>query len=100
MGVSDEMLLTSIINYLGCGVIEKVDTRPNEVKLVVYKFNDICEKIIYFFTKYPLQGVKYLNFADFCKIANLMISKSHLTKEGIEEIRLIKSQMNSSRIYK
>jgi hypothetical protein len=44
--------------------------------------------------------VKLLNFFDFCEIANLMLAKAHLTKEGIEKISLIKSQMNTGRSYK
>lgn len=96
----DEMLFKSILNYLGYGVIEKVKTRPDAVVLVVYKFSDICDKLIPFFQEYPLQSVKLLNFRDFCEIANLMINKVHLSKQGIERISLIKSQMNTGRFYK
>lgn len=96
----DEILFNMILKYLGCGIIEKVITRPNEVKYVIYKFGDICNNLIPLFLKYPLQGVKSLNFSDFCKVANLIINKVHLTKEGIEEIKLIKSQMNTGRSNK
>jgi hypothetical protein len=34
---------------------------------------------------------------DFCKIANIMLNKSHLTTEGLEEIRQIKFGMNTGR---
>ena len=47
--IIDELLLTRLIDYLGCGNIEKVTTRPNEITLVVYKFSDINNKIIPFF---------------------------------------------------
>ena len=30
--------------------------------------------------KYPILGVKALDFADFCKVAELMQEKKHLTK--------------------
>jgi hypothetical protein len=96
----DEKLFNMILKYLGCGVIEKVITRPDEVKYVVYKFGNICNILIPLFQKYPLQGVKSLNFYDFCKVANLMINKVHLTKKGIKEINLIKSQMNTGRFDK
>ena len=127
-GGRDEILFNMILKYLGCGVIEKATTRPNEVKYVIYKFGDICNNLIPLFQKYPLQGVKSLNFSDFCKVANLMINKVHLTKEGLpqiflhlyineenrrrggphapcggsglEEINLIKSQMNTGRFKK
>jgi hypothetical protein len=41
-----------------------VDFRP-----VVRKTSDIFDKIIPFFNKYPLQGVKVDDYADFCKVA-------------------------------
>lgn len=95
----DEILFKRILNYLGYGVIEKVKTRPDSVAFVVYKYSDICEKLIPFFQEYPLQSVKSLNFRDFCEIASLMANKVHLTKQGIEKISRIKFQMNTGRSY-
>jgi hypothetical protein len=40
-----------------------------------------------------------LDFNDFCKIADLMQNKSHLTPDGLEQIRQIKSGMNRGRVY-
>lgn len=97
--VRDELLLNKFIHYLGCGNIEKVTTRPNGITFVVYKFSDIIEKIIPFFSNYPLQGIKSLNIKDFCEIANIMKIKGHLTPEGIKKIKSLKSGMNLGRIY-
>ena len=36
---------------------------------------------------------------DFCKIVDIMRNKRHLTSEGLEEIRKIKSGMNTGRDY-
>ena len=55
------------------------------------RFPDISSKIIPLFQEYPLQGVKANDFADFCKVAELMRSEAHLTKDGLEEIKQIKS---------
>ena len=44
----------------------------------VTKFDDIVNKIIPFFKKYLILGVKALDFADFCKAAELMKNKAHL----------------------
>jgi len=79
-----EKLLIKIIDFLGCGKIEKVSTRLNSAVFVVYKFNNHCEKIIPFFQNYPLQGIKSIDFIDFCKIAYLMKNKIYLTSKGIE----------------
>lgn len=96
--VRDERLLTKIVDYLQCGSTEKVSTRPGSVRFVVYNFTSIKDKIIPFFCKYPLQGVKSFDYNDFCKIANIMITKEHLTLEGVKKIKSLKSGMNSSRI--
>ena len=50
---------------------------------VVNKFSDIKEKIIPFFFKFPIQGVKSKDFIAFCKIAKLMENKAYLTTEGL-----------------
>jgi hypothetical protein len=95
----DKLLLSKISEYLGCGYIPKGLTRPDGAEFVVYKFSDISEKIIPFFQNYLLQGVKLSDFNDFCKIADLMKNKSHLTPEGLEQIHQIKSGMNRGRVY-
>lgn len=64
---------------------------------MVSRYSDISEKIIPLFNKYPIAGVKLLDFADFCKVAELMKAGQHLTKEGLAEIKLIKAGMNSGR---
>jgi hypothetical protein len=46
------------------------------------------------FKEAPILGIKQLDFNDFCKIANLMEEKKHLTQEGLALILKIKSQMN------
>lgn len=92
----DLVLLDNISKYLGCG---KLYFSRNEVNLIVSTFSDINLKIISLFNKYPLLGTKKEDYLDFCKVAELMKSKDHLTKEGIENIKIIKSNMNSKRIH-
>jgi len=64
----------------------------------VSRFKDVNEKIISLFIKYPIQGKKLLDFQDFYNVANLMNKNTHLTKLGVNKIRLIKQGMNSNRI--
>ena len=42
-------------------------------------------------------GVKASDYADFKKVAILLTEKDHLTEKGINEIKLIKSNMNFQR---
>jgi hypothetical protein len=55
--------------------------------------------IIPFFNKYPIQGVKSMDYADFCKIAAppLMKDQAHFTASGLDQIRVIKSGKNKGR---
>jgi len=92
----DRLLFNSLLQYLGCGRLEET---PIIVRLVISKFEDIQQKVLPFFAKYPLLGVKRLDYADFCKVAELMKNKVHLTPEGIDKINSIKVKMNTGRDY-
>jgi hypothetical protein len=91
----DEELINSFINYLGCGRM-KLDRRFPAIYFVVSRFADVTGKIIPFFKKYPLQSVKSFDYENFCKVAEIMKVKGHLTAEGLEQTRKIKSVMNKS----
>ena len=95
--VRDEQLMNSLIKFFDCGKIDKAKIRPNVVNFIVTKFKDITQKIIPFFKKHSILGVKELDFADFCKVAELMKDKMHLTNEGLDKIRQIKAGMNTKR---
>ena len=97
--IKDEQLLKSFIIYLYCGRLEKVKSRPNIVEFIVTKLDDISQKIIPFLKKHPILGVKALDFADWCKVAEMMKEKKHLTKEGLEQIWKIKARMNTGRKF-
>jgi hypothetical protein len=40
-----------------------------------------------------------LDYEDFCKVAELMKNKAHLTQEGLNQILKIKDGMNKGRVY-
>ena len=90
----DEKLLKLLIEYFDCGNIFK---NRDAFDFRVTKFKDIWEKIIPFFKKYPIVGVKAIDFVYWCKAAELMKNKMHLTAEGLEEICKIKAGMNRNR---
>jgi hypothetical protein len=92
----DVKLMKSLTIYLDCGFLQLIE-KENKCKFVISKFLDNFEKIIPFFNKYPILGVKSKDFQDFYKIAYLMKEKKHLTSEGLERIRKIKAGMNKGR---
>jgi len=67
------------------------------MRFVIYKFSNIYDKIIPLFKEYSIQGIKLLDFQDFCQAAELIKKKSHLTSNGLEQVRTIKARMNLAR---
>ena len=76
--VRDEELLRSLVTYLRCGSYTQAYRDVGD--LICTKFSDIINQIIPFFIKYPILGVKYLDFADFCQVADFIKAKKHLTE--------------------
>lgn len=107
--IRDKELLIGMANYF----LEQLRLRPNNnlhkyiydseerqtCLLQIKNYSDIVNKIIPFFYKYPLLGIKNLDFADFKKVAELMKNKEHLTYEGITKIIKIVERMNLDRSY-
>ena len=69
----------------------------NSFVFKITKLVDITKKIIPLFEQNPIQGVKQLDFLDFCMVAKIMSEGKHLTTEGLESIITIKNKMNTKR---
>jgi hypothetical protein len=69
----------------------------NTVSLAITKISELIEVIIPFFEKYPIQGLKSLDFSDFKKVAIMISAKEHLNIEGLNRILEIKLNMNKHR---
>jgi hypothetical protein len=86
--------MRSLIEFLDC---RNVHFSKEAVNFLVEKFSDLETKIIPFFVKYPILGVKAQDLKYFCRAAELMKEKKHLTQEGLDQIRKIKDGMNTGR---
>ena len=65
----------------------------------MYSYKDILHVIIPFFQRHPLQSISKLeSFKLFCEIAKIVQMGKHLSKDGIERIKLLKSKMNKKTI--
>jgi hypothetical protein len=71
----------------------------NTVSLAITKNSELIEVIIPFFDKYPVQGLKSFDFADFKKVAMMIVAKEHLTIKGLNRILEIKLNMNKHRDF-
>ena len=87
-----------LITYFDCGKYYEVKGK-NKGEFGIHKFLDIVQKVIPLFQKYPIEGVKGEDFADFCRVAELMKSEKQKTKEGFEEIKRLKDGMNRGRSF-
>jgi hypothetical protein len=56
------------MEYLNCG---KAYKNNNVSNYRVTKFADLSQKIIPFFKKYPLVGIKSKDFEDFCIVVEI-----------------------------
>lgn len=92
----DKQLIVSLKNYFGCGRYRE-RTGGLAGDFIVSKLSDLNQKIIPFFSKYPIIGVKAKDFQLFTKVVFLMQSKAHLTKQGLEQIQIIKAGLNRKR---
>jgi hypothetical protein len=86
-----------LVNFFGCG---QTYSYKDYIEFRCQSFKDNFEKILPFFDKYPILGVKAQDFKDWAKIAEMIQTKVHLTKEGFDKIRTIKVGMNKGRYLK
>jgi hypothetical protein len=90
-----EELLELIALYLDAGIVNIHS--ENAFVFKITKLVDLTTKIIPFFEQYSIQGwlrPKQLDFLDFCEVAKIMSEGKHLTNEGLDLIRTIKSKMS------
>lgn len=95
----DFILMQKIAEYFGSGKIYKYAGK-SALSLSLVDFKDITDVLIPFLNKNPLIGVKLYDYLDWCKIHSLMVNRIHLTVQGIDSIKKIKSGMNTGRNIK
>ena len=92
--IRDLELMQKIKESWGLGIIS---LGSSFVRLTVTKKSDL-DTIINLFSNYALLGSKRLDFEDFSNIQEMINKDLHKTEIGLDEIRMIKSKMNSKRI--
>ena len=91
----DIQLMENLANYFACGKCE--ESKDGMIYYRVTDFSDNYDKVIPFFSKYELVGVKSQDFKDWCKVADIIKVKAHLGSEGLDKIIKLKADMNRSR---
>ena len=93
--IRDELLMKRLANFFGCG---QSYSYKEHVQFICQSFKDNYENILPFFHKYLILGVKSQDFEDWCKVAEMIKTKAHLTNEGYDQIRQIRAGMNKGRL--
>src|SRR5207244_6139390 len=83
--IRDKEVIQALASYfISLNGSESLTVKPysifftnNSVSLYIRRFSDIINIIIPFFDKYPIIGVKFLNFAYFNKLHKLFKKKDH-----------------------
>jgi LAGLIDADG endonuclease len=92
-------ILYEIKKYFGCGRINIDNSKTATMKFVITNNSDLMYKVIPHFDKYPLKTSKFLNYLNFKSAVILMNEKKHYDLKGINNLRVIKSNMNTFRSY-
>jgi hypothetical protein len=93
-------VLTEIAEFLNCNLkTRKQTSTSNEYFNITASSHISLSIIITYFRSFSLYTSKYLDYKDWDKAATLILSNSHYTEEGINEIDILKNNMNLKRTY-
>jgi hypothetical protein len=92
----DVALLTAISKEFNCGYCY-LRKQENIIDFKVTKFFDINHVIIPFFTKYPIMGIKSLDFKDWCSVSEMVKKREHKLVKNLPKIIEIQKGMNRGR---
>lgn len=92
-------VLRIFLETFGCGTI-RPDRSDKTFKYETRNLNDLIEKVIPFFRRFPLKSSKNGDFELFSQVCQMMNKGEHRTKSGLKKIIQLATQMNSSGIRK
>ena len=88
-------VLHAIKAYFGCGSI-RPDRSDKTLKWETRRLEDILERVVPHFERYPLLSGKRYDFDRFASICQLMAAGAHLRHDGLVEIVELAQGMNPS----
>ena len=94
----DIQILYALKAFFGCGVV-----RRNHGDRMAYRVRSkehLLRKILPFFMAHPLKTKKNIDFLKFRDVLLLMETDGHLTREGLDAIRAIASEMHTRKVDK
>ena len=88
-------VLHAIQSYFGCGSI-RPDRSDKTLKWETRRLEDILDRVVPHFERFPLLSGKRYDFERFASICRLMAGGAHLRRDGLGEIVELASGMNPS----
>jgi hypothetical protein len=88
-------VLQAISAYFGCGSI-RPDRSDKTLKWETRRLEDLLERVIPHFERYPLLSSKRYDVERFASICRSMAQGAHLRRDGLIEIVELVSEMNPS----
>src|SRR6266849_6124396 len=88
-------VLHALQAYFGCGGI-RPDRSDKTLKWETRRLEDLVERVIPHFVRYPLLSGKRLDFERFAFVCQLMAAGAHRSREGLIQIVSVARDMNPS----
>lgn len=99
MREDDLPLLEKVQKFWGVGKIyfqrEYRENQRDNYRFEIFNYDLLKHVVIPFFKRHPLESKRVKDFELFCQILDLAMAKAHHTKEGLEKIMELKSQMHA-----
>ena len=99
MREDDLPLLEKVQKFWGCGKIyfqkEYRKNQRDNYRFEIFNYELLQKVVVPFFKRHPLESKRIKDFYIFCEILDLAIAKAHHTKDGLEKIVQLKSQMHA-----
>ena len=94
----DIQILYALKAFFGCGVVRR--NHGDRMAYRVHSKEHLLRKILPFFMAHPLKTKKNIDFLKFRDVLLLMETDGHLTREGLDAIRAIASEMHTRKVNK
>lgn len=94
--IRDASLMLRLQEFFGCGTISRDGDTKQQLR--IRGVNDLETKVFPVLDQYSLQTQKALNAQVFRQVHAIINNKLHLSKEGLAEIKILKSTINRGRI--
>jgi hypothetical protein len=101
--ISSRRVLDALVKFFGCGYVKANHSKnPRDATFIYIVRNrqDLLNKIIPFFRRFPLKTEKGKDFKLFSKVVAMMAARKHATKSGMKRMVALAYQMNGSGRYR